>query len=117
MHGDWQTFRAPCNHSQKLLTGMDSKTFISRLARLMDCDTKCATDMVTAFASVIREKAADLDTVTVPGFGNFVAIKKAERIETDPATGRQMLMPPQITIEFVAGRALKKRLSNEQNVE
>lgn len=83
------------------------------MARQLDCDAKCVSDLVSAFASVIREKAAELDTVTVPGFGNFVPVKKTERIETDPASGRQMLMPPKITLEFVAGAALKKHLSHE----
>lgn len=92
---------------------MDSKTFNSRLVRQLDCDAKCVSDLVAAFASVIREKAAELDTVTVPGFGNFVPVKQTERIETDHATGRQMLMPPNISLEFVAGSALKKQLSNE----
>lgn len=92
---------------------MDSKTFLSRLARQMDCDTKCAGELMAAFASVIRERAAELDTVTMPGFGNFVAVKKAERIETDPATGRQMLMPPNISVEFMAGPTLKKCLQHE----
>lgn len=95
------------------MTGMDSKTFFSRLARQMDCDTKCVAELMAAFASVIRERASELDTVTVPGFGNFVAVKKAERIDTDPATGRQMLMPPKISVEFVAGSALKKHLQHE----
>ncbi len=92
---------------------MDSKTFNSRLARQMDCDTKCVAELMAAFATVIRERVAELDTVTMPGFGNFVAVKRAERIETDSATGRQMLMPPKISVEFVAGSALKKHLSHE----
>lgn len=92
---------------------MDSKTFNSRLARRLDCDTKCVSDLMAAFASVIREKASELDTVTVPGFGNFVAVKRPERIETDPASGKQMLMPPKISVEFVAGSVLKKHLSHE----
>lgn len=92
---------------------MDSKTFISRLAHQMNCDTKCVSEILAAFAAVVSEKSVELDTVTVPGFGNFVPVKTPERIETDPASGRQMLMPPKISVEFVAGPSLKKHLKNE----
>lgn len=92
---------------------MDSKTFISRLAHQMNCDTKCVSELLAAFAAVVSEKSVELDTVTVPGFGNFVPVKTPERIETDPASGRQMLMPPKISVEFVAGPSLKKHLKNE----
>lgn len=92
---------------------MDSKTFISRLAHQMNCDTKCVSELVAAFAAVMSEKSVELDTVTVPGFGNFVPVKTPERIETDPASGRQMLMPPKISVEFVAGSTLKKHLTHE----
>lgn len=92
---------------------MDSKTFISRIARQMDCDTRCVSEFLSAFASVVGERASELDTVTVPGFGNFVPTKHPERVETDAASGKQMLMPPKISVDFVAGSALKKHLSHE----
>lgn len=92
---------------------MDSKAFISRMARQMDCDTKCVSDLVAAFASFVRDKASELDTIAIPGLGNFVSVKKIEKIEADPATGKQMLLPPKITVEFVAGSTLNKRLSDE----
>lgn len=83
------------------------------MAHHMDCDTNCVSDLMTAFTSVVREKISDLDTIAIPGFGNFVSIKRLERIETNPTTGKQMLYPPKITVEFVAGSILKKQLPDE----
>lgn len=83
------------------------------MAHQMDCDTKSVTDLMEAFASIVRERLSELDTIAIPGFGNFVSVKKSERIETDPATGKLMLMPPRIAVEFVAGSILKKHLPDE----
>lgn len=92
---------------------MDNKTFISHLSKKMDCEPKVAQELIAAFADILRGRAADLDTIAIPGFGNFVAMKKQEKIATDPKTGKRMLMPPCITLQFVAGSMLKKSLKNE----
>ncbi|MCM1450872.1 MAG: HU family DNA-binding protein [Clostridium sp.] len=92
---------------------MDSKTFISQVAKLMNADPKEAGRLTAAFAQVLRERASGLDSIAMPGFGNFVATKKPERVKTDKATGRKMLLPPQLLVEFVPSSALKKLIANE----
>ncbi len=92
---------------------MDNKTFISHLSKQMNCETKVTQDLVAAFADVLRSKAADLDTIAIPGFGNFVAMKKQEKITIDPETGKRILIPPCVSLQFVAGSMLKKNLKNE----
>lgn len=92
---------------------MDNKTFTSRLARALDIDPKDAAERLEAFAAVIAERTADLDTIAIPGFGNFTSIKHEESISTDLATGRRMLLPPQITVDFVPGSMLKKKVRHE----
>lgn len=92
---------------------MDNKTFISHLSKKMDREPKVTQDLVAAFADVLRDKAADLDTIAIPGFGNFVAMKKQEKITVDAESGKRMLLPPCITLQFVAGSMLKKILKDE----
>lgn len=92
---------------------MDSRAFVSRVAHRMDCDTKCVSELMAAFASIVRERAAELDIIAIPGFGNFVPVKRSERIEADSSTGKLMLLPPKISVEFVAGSILNKHLSDE----
>ena len=92
---------------------MDNKTFPSRLARALDIDPTDAAERLEAFAAVIAERTADLDTIAIPGFGNFTSTKHEESISTDLATGRRMLLPPQITVDFVPGSMLKKKVRHE----
>lgn len=92
---------------------MDSKTFAARLAKKSGCDIKTVSAVLAAFADVLRQRGADLDTVAVPALGNFVAMKHNETVTTDPVSGKRSLVPPRIVVEFVAGSMLKKRLSNE----
>ena len=92
---------------------MDNKSFASALAKRMNCDAKEATAMIAAFASVLRDRTANLDSIAIPGFGNFVSIKEAEKIAIDQSNGRRMLLPPHIKIEFVASSMLKKQVDQE----
>ncbi len=92
------------------MTHMDNKQFTSRLAEKLGADPKYAECLLNAFANVLRERAANLDSIALPGFGNFVSAKENEKIVTDPATGKRTLLPPQIKIEFVASAMLKKQV-------
>lgn len=89
---------------------MDQKAFNSHLAQKMGIDAKEAARLIAAFASVLKDRATNLDSIAIPGFGNFVAGKVAEKVVKDPATGSNMLVPPQIKLEFIAGAMLKKQV-------
>lgn len=92
---------------------MDHKTFISGLQR--QCGRSAAdTERLTAeLVRIIRETSADLDSVAVPGFGMFVPRKHDEYVAVDSKSGKTMLYPPHVTVEFNAGSMLKKRFSHE----
>lgn len=89
---------------------MDNKQFTTRLAEKLGADPKYVEGLVSVFANVLRDRAANLDSIALPGFGNFVSAKDNEKIATDPSTGRRTLLPPQIKIEFVASAMLKKQV-------
>lgn len=80
---------------------MDHKTFTQRLAKMLGDDTHRTSAMLDAFAAVLLKSAPTLTTIAVPSFGSFVPRKVDEEIVTDRVTGRRMLLPPQITVEFV----------------
>lgn len=92
---------------------MDSKAFISNLAKRLDADPKDMADMTAAFATVIKERMQEFDSVAIPGFGNFVTIKQPEQVKVDPATGKRMLMPPKIKLEFSPSAMFKKQVDHE----
>ena len=51
-----------------------------------------------------------MDTVAIPGFGNFEAKKKAERVVLNPSNGKRMLVPPKIVLNFKVSNVLKNKL-------
>lgn len=62
-------------------------------------------------ALVIRQSCADLDTVAVPTFGTFTAIKHNEEIVNDLSTGKRMLLPPEISVEFTPSTSLLNKIN------
>lgn len=92
---------------------MDYKSFKKRLSEVTARPEADVDALVDALAVVIREAATDLDSVAVPTFGTFVPVKHNEEVVTDLSTGKRMLVPPEITLEFQPGAMLRKKLRNE----
>lgn len=67
--------------------------------------------MLEALGNVIAESCGNLDTIAVPGFGNFTASKRNEYISENEVTGEKTLIPPSITVEFRPSVVLRNRLS------
>lgn len=86
------------------------KTLSERLKRpVSDIDA-----LVDGLASVIRESCAGMDTVAVPSFGNFTPVKHDEEIVSDLSTGKRMLLPPEITLEYTPSARLSHRLCPDE---
>ena len=92
---------------------MDYKSFKKRLSEVTARSEADVDALVDALAVVIREAATALDSVAVPTFGTFVPVKHNEEVVTDLSTGKRMLVPPEITLEFQPGAMLRKKLRNE----
>lgn len=72
--------------------------------------------LIEGLTMLIGQAAADLDAVAVPSFGTFTPVKHEEEIRTDLSTGRRLLLPPQITLEFTPAAALMRKLSPTQDI-
>lgn len=92
---------------------MDYKTFLSRLAAHTNLPQPQVNQLASCLSSAIVEACADLDTVALPGFGNFSGVKHEERVEEDTKTGGRTLFPPHIDIEFRPSVMLRKRLAQK----
>lgn len=92
---------------------MDHKTFVQRLSRTLGEDQHATSAMIDTFADVLRTAASGRTSVAVPSFGTFMPVKVDEEIVTDRVTGRRMLLPPQITVEFVPAAMLRKRFTED----
>lgn len=94
---------------------MDNNTKIMELAAAAAaCDSSTAEKIAVALAVALRERCAALDTVAIPGFGNFVPEKRDEHISTDGTTGIRRLMPPSISVQFQPGSKLRKQVSRNE---
>lgn len=67
--------------------------------------------LIEGLSVVLRQSGSELDTVAVPTFGSFVPVRHKEEIVNDLSTGKRMLLPPEITVDFVAAPTLIARLN------
>lgn len=90
---------------------MENKEFVAQLAKKMNRDTKDVTSLLEGFSQVLKDSLSNLESVAMPGFGEFEAIKEDETITIDHSTGKRLLLPPQILVSFRASSIMKKRLA------
>lgn len=90
---------------------MENKEFVAQLAKKMNRDTKDVTSLLEGFSQVLKDSLSNLESVAMPGFGEFEAIKEDETITIDHSTGKRLLLPPQISVSFRASSIMKKRLA------
>lgn len=83
-------------------------SFVTDLARRIGRDRKATETLLAALSQAVARSCGELDTVAVPGFGNFQAVKHDEQVITDRATGRRMLLPPEIEMTFTPAGKLRK---------
>ncbi|MDE6452829.1 MAG: HU family DNA-binding protein [Muribaculaceae bacterium] len=83
---------------------------ISRAAAAAGIGEEAGRAVAAAMASAIRERCSQLDTIAIPGFGNFVPVKTDEHIVAEP-DGSRVLVPPHVALTFNPGSMLRKRLS------
>ncbi|MDE6702630.1 MAG: HU family DNA-binding protein [Muribaculaceae bacterium] len=92
---------------------MDNNTFTASLARQIGKEPAEVKAMASALTESIKEALCNLDSIAVPGFGRFEAVKREEYVDVDKTDGVTKLFPPTISVNFTAGSSLKKRLSHE----
>lgn len=91
---------------------MDAKTLIENLSRRLDCNKKDVTTLLEGLSRVMRDRCSDMDSIAIPGFGNFEPRKRMERVMVMPSTGKRMLLPPKVSLTFKPSAILKQKLRN-----
>lgn len=61
---------------------MDTKVLIESVAKTLDRQPKDISALLTGMTNVIRDHLSEMDSVAIPGFGEFEPIKHEEE---DPA--------------------------------
>lgn len=90
---------------------MDSSALTKHISDSAGIDKKTTETLIEALTSVIAETACAGDTVAVPSFGSFVPVKLDEEIKTDLSSGKRVLFPPQVVLEFNPAASLRKKTS------
>jgi len=93
---------------------MDTKTLVDAVAKKLNRDPKDISALLSGMTTVIKERLCEMNTVAIPGFGEFEPIKHEEEIQPDLSTGKLMLLPPAITVEFHPSSLLKRKLTEAQ---
>lgn len=92
------------------------KEFVNKLAERTGHSRADIDALVDGLAVVLAQSCAELDEIAVPTFGNFKPVKHKEEIITDLSTGKRMLLPPEVTLEFTPSGALRNRLTPPEQV-
>lgn len=93
---------------------MNHKQFIAELATKMNSNVGDISNVNDIFVNVIIEHLKNLDSIAIPSFGKFEAIKQDENISLDLSTGKRILLPPVININFTPASALVKSFDSKK---
>lgn len=91
---------------------MDNKTIIDNLSRNLDVSRETVAHMIQSLSTAFGNCCAELDTVSISGFGNFEPKKRQERIAVHPASGKRLLIPPRVNVVFKPSPILKQRIND-----
>lgn len=91
---------------------MDSKTFTDNISRDTGIAPGKVESLLKGMGEILTEMSEELSLVSLPRFGTFQAIKEDERVDVDLSTGRRILLPPFIHLEFNASGALRNSIAS-----
>ncbi|MDE6361116.1 MAG: HU family DNA-binding protein [Muribaculaceae bacterium] len=83
------------------------------MAKRLNLETSTAEKLLEGFVGVIGEECGNLNRLALPSLGSFQGIKRKETVVRDLSTGRRVLLPPAIELEFTPAGRLKKGISED----
>jgi DNA-binding protein HU-beta/integration host factor subunit alpha len=92
---------------------MDNKSLVAKLAVKLGKSKADVTKLLEGFTQVITSCASELDSVAIPGFGTFEAVKHDEYVETNSSSGKRTLFPPHVEMNFTPSTVLKKKINTK----
>ena len=91
---------------------MDNKTLIEKVATDTGLSRDDVQEMLNSLYDITAECCVAMDTIIIPGFGQFEPKKRKERLTVHPATGRRLLVPPKLVVNFKPSGVIKSNLQN-----
>lgn len=85
-----------------------NRNIVNDLSDHIGRDKKSTQALLEAMRSALIQAGSELKTVAIPGFGTFTPQKRLEQVSHDFSTGRTVLLPPEVVIEFSPASKLRK---------
>ncbi len=96
---------------------MNNREFIAELSAQMDMEAKetqrIANGLIESMATLIDEG----NEIGIAGFGTFEVKKKNERVIVHPGTGKKLLVPPKLVLNFKQSNVLKSQIREKEPQE
>ena len=93
---------------------MDNRTLIDNISRQTGIGRDKVQDMLACFYGIAAECCVAMDTIVIPGFGQFEPKKRKERLAVHPSTGRRLLVPPKLVMGFRPSALMKSTISGQE---
>ncbi|MBD5172481.1 MAG: HU family DNA-binding protein [Bacteroidales bacterium] len=93
----------------------DHKDIIDELCKRLNRPAEDIEFLIDEFAYLVSESVKSDTAVSVPSFGNFEPRKRLERVVVHPSTGKRLLIPPRLTLNFRPSALLKQKIRNNEN--
>ena len=89
---------------------MDNKTLLDNIASDTGMKREEIQSVLNDFYDLLAERCVEMDTLVVPGFGQFEPKKRKERLTVHPSSGRRLLVPPKLVVGFKPSAILKGKI-------
>ena len=96
---------------------MNNKDFITLLGQKTGYTQADTQRLVDSVITEMTTRFDDGSSVSIPSFGLFEVKKRMERVAVNPSTGRKMLVPPRLVLNFRPVAAVKDVLKNARKGE
>ncbi len=89
---------------------MNNKEFIAALSQRSGYTQADTQKLISTIIDEMGRNFDEGNSVSFPQFGTFEVRKRLERIVVNPSTGKQMLVPPKLVLNFKPNAYIKEKL-------
>lgn len=96
---------------------MNNKELVSKLSKKIGSTLQETQHLLDKTNELMGKQFAEMDSISVQGFGVFEVKKKQERLTIHPQTGKKLLIPPKLSLGFAASKTFKEKIKDLRNDE
>lgn len=91
---------------------MNNKEYIAELAQRCGYTQDDTQKIMRTLISEMGNAFTNGESIFVSNFGTFEVKKRLERVMVNPSTGKRMLVPPKLVLNFRPVASIKEKLKN-----